>query len=122
MPSSPDPSRSHAAKLAHLLDDAFEVPGTSWRFGLDPILGLLPVVGDTAGMLLSLVVLFEARARKVRRAVLLRMLGVVLIDFVVGSIPVLGDAFDFWYKPNLRTLRMLENELARRDARPRTED
>ncbi len=114
-PPEPDASRSHAAKLAHLLDDAFEVPGTSWRFGLDPIMGLLPVVGDTAGMLLSLVVLFEARARKVRRAVLLQMLGVVLIDWAVGSIPVLGDAFDFWYKPNLRTLRMLEEELQRRD-------
>ncbi len=115
MPDQPAPHRSHAAKLAHLLDDAFEVPGTSWRFGLDPILGLLPVVGDTAGMLLSLVVLAEARARKVRWAVLLRMLGVILIDWVVGSVPILGDAFDFWYKPNLRTLRMLEDELQRQD-------
>jgi hypothetical protein len=114
MPRAPASEHSHAAKLAHLLDDAFEVPGTSWRFGLDPLLGLLPGVGDLAGLLLSLVVLAEARARGVRRAVLLRMLGIVFIDFVVGSVPIVGDAFDFWYKPNLRTLRLLERELERR--------
>ncbi|MFI4898113.1 MAG: DUF4112 domain-containing protein [Phycisphaerales bacterium JB059] len=115
MVRAPESEHSHAAKLAHLLDDAFEVPGTSWRFGLDPIIGLLPGVGDLAGLLLSLVVLAEARARRVRSGVLLRMLGIVCIDFVVGSIPIVGDAFDFWFKPNLRTLRLLENELQHRN-------
>ena len=118
MPDEPGQPRSHAARLAHLLDDAFEVPGTSWRFRIDPLLGLLPGVGDLAGMLLSLVVLAEARARKARWRVILRMLGVILIDFVVGSIPILGDAFDFWYKPNTRNLRLLERELARREGGP----
>lgn len=112
------PSRSHAARLAHLLDEAFEVPGTNWTFGIDPLMGLIPGVGDTAGMLLSLVVLAEARARGVRWPVIMKMLGVVAIDWIVGSVPIVGDAFDFWYKPNLRNLRLLERELARREAAP----
>ena len=115
MPRQPAQPRSHATRLAHLLDEAFSVPGTSWRFGIDPLLGLIPGVGDLAGLLLSLVVLAEARARKVRWRVVMRMLGVILIDFVVGSIPILGDAFDFWYKPSTRNLRLLEQELARRE-------
>ncbi len=115
---SSNTERSHAARLAHLLDEAFEVPGTSWTFGIDPILGLIPGIGDTAGMLLSLVVLAEARTRRVRWPVIMKMLGVIAIDWIVGSIPILGDAFDFWYKPNTRNLRLLERELARREGEP----
>ncbi len=113
--TKPDAEHSLAARLAHYLDEAFEVPGTNWTFGIDPLLGLVPVVGDTAGMLLSLVVLAEARARGVRWPVIAKMLGVITLDWLVGSIPILGDAFDFWYKPNMRNLRLLEEELARRE-------
>ncbi|MEZ6242262.1 MAG: DUF4112 domain-containing protein [Phycisphaerales bacterium] len=118
MTSNLDTSRSYAARLAHLLDDEFVVPGADWRFGIDPLIGLLPGIGDTAGMLLSLVVLAEARTRKIRWSVILKMLGVIAIDWLVGSVPIIGDAFDFWYKPNLRNLRLLEEELARREGAP----
>lgn len=108
--------------LARLLDSAVRVPGTNFRVGLDPILGLLPVAGDAPAALLSAYVVAEAAVLGVPRATLARMLATLLVDAVVGSLPVVGDAFDAVWKANDRNVRLLEARLddpagGRRDGR-----
>lgn len=102
---------SHAAKLATLLDSQFVIPGTKIRFGLDGLLGLVPGIGDTIALGLSLLIVVEAIRRGVRRRVIARMLFNVGIDWLIGLIPVLGDVFDVAFKANLLNLRLLEAEL-----------
>lgn len=98
-------------RLARLLDSEFQLPGTRWRIGLDPLLGLVPGIGDTAGGAISLWLIAEAGRLGVPSSTLLRMLLNVLVDTTVGSIPVLGDIFDAGYKANLRNLELLERAL-----------
>src|SRR3989304_697582 len=102
-------------KWSVLLDSAFRVPGPRVTFGLDPLLGLVPGLGDlTTPLFLALLLLHAVRLR-IPRVVLLRMLINAAIDFGVGVIPVVGDFFDFTWKANVRNLALLE-----RHARPGT--
>lgn len=94
--------------LSHYLDDLVRIPGTNYRIGLDPLLGLLPVVGDAPTTVLSAYIVAEAAAFGVPRATLARMVSVLVVDAVVGSIPVVGDAFDAVWKANDRNVRLLE--------------
>src|SRR5919106_6578273 len=87
-------------KVAHLLDSAFVVPGTSYRVGLDPILGLVPGLGDLASPLFTIGILWHARELGIPRVVLLRMIFNVAIDSLLGAVPLLGDLFDFAWKAN----------------------
>src|SRR5688572_25445545 len=97
-----------AAKLAHWLDDAFRVPGTNMRFGLDAVLGLVaPGAGDLATGSLGTYLFFVALRRGVPLPVILRMALNVLLDTVIGAIPVLGDLFDFGWKANARNLALI---------------
>lgn len=98
----------HARTLARVLDSAFSIPGTRIRFGLDPILGLIPGGGDVAGAALSGYIVLIAARLGAPPAVLGRMLLNVLIDTVVGSVPLLGDLFDVAWKSNLRNVALLE--------------
>ena len=100
-------------RLARLLDSEFQLPGTRWRIGLDPLIGLVPGIGDTAGAAISLWLIAEAGRLGVPSATLLKMLLNVLVDTTVGSIPLLGDIFDAGYKANLRNLELLERALFR---------
>ena len=100
-------------RLTTWLDTACRVPGTSWRFGIDPLLGLIPVVGDWLGVALSASTLIEAKRLAVRRRVWLRMLANLGLEASIGAIPVLGDLWDAWFKANRRNLRLLEREIAR---------
>jgi len=95
-------------KVARLLDTAFPVPGTSARFGLDPILGLLPGLGDLVAPLFTLGLILQARDIGVPGVVLLRMIANVAIDTIVGLVPLAGDLFDFAWKSNVRNLALLE--------------
>jgi len=95
-------------RLVFLLDQAVRVPGTRWRVGLDPILGLLPGGGDALGALLSAGVVLVAARHGVPRIVLARMVLNVGVDAVIGAIPLIGDLFDFAWKANTRNLRLLE--------------
>jgi hypothetical protein len=95
-------------RLSHLLDSAVVVPGTRFRVGLDPLLGLLPVVGDAPTTLLSAYVVAEAAALGAPRATLARMVGNLLVDAVVGSVPLVGDLFDAAWRANERNVRLLE--------------
>jgi hypothetical protein len=106
-----DPRRAAALqrieRLARLLDTSIGVPGTRWRFGLDPILGLVPGIGDLAGAALSGFIVYEAWRLGVPRGVLLRMIANVAIEAGVGAVPVAGDLFDAWWKANQRNVAIL---------------
>jgi len=97
--------------LGRLLDGAVRVPGTEFRIGLDPILGILPGAGDTVASVLSLYIVFEAYRADVPRATLLKMLSYVAVDTVIGSIPVLGTIFDAVWKANQWNARLLADHL-----------
>ncbi|WAS93716.1 DUF4112 domain-containing protein [Nannocystis punicea] len=108
-------------QIATWLDNAVRIPGTEWRVGLDPLLGLAPGLGDTVSSALSGWIVVRAAALGASPATLARMTGNVLVDAVVGTVPVLGDIFDFGFKANQRNLALLEGHLAD-PARRRTLD
>jgi hypothetical protein len=102
--------------LAKLLDVAFILPGTNIRYGIDGLIGLIPVVGDIITTAISLWVVREARALGAPWHITARMLGNVAVDGVVGLVPVAGDAFDVMFRANVRNVRMLKRWL---DKQPR---
>src|SRR5918992_3050676 len=95
-------------RIAALLDNAFAVPGTSYRVGLDPILGIIPGIGDLISPLFTIGMLLQARQFGVPKIVQARMLINVAIDTLVGVVPVVGDLFDFAWKSNDKNLALLE--------------
>lgn len=95
-------------RMSRLLDSAFDVPGTSYRVGLDPIVGLIPGIGDLITPLFTIGILLQARSLGVPKVVQLRMIINVAIDVLVGAVPVLGDLFDFAWKANDRNMALLE--------------
>ena len=97
--------------LSHLLDDCFRVPGTSIRFGLDGIVGLVPGLGDIIGGLASTIIVVAAWVRGVPYITLLRMVVNIGIEVVLGTIPLLGDAFDIAWKANRRNYALIVRHL-----------
>jgi len=93
--------------LALIMDDFLRLPGTSLRFGLDPIIGLLPGIGDVASAIISAVALVHAARYGVPKILLGRMATNILVNELVGIIPALGDAFSFWFKSNVRNYELL---------------
>lgn len=107
-------------KLAQLLDTVFLIPGTRFRVGLDGLLGFIPGVGDAIGAVFSVYIIFEAARLGFPKGTLLRMIGNVAIETVVGAIPILGDIFDIAWKANVRNVALLRthrDEIARRGER-----
>jgi hypothetical protein len=98
--------------LEVMLDEAFVVPGTSIRFGIDGIVGLIPGLGDVLAGLLSLIIPLAGWVRGVPYVTLLRMLANLAIGVLVGTIPIVGDAFDIFWKANRRNYRLLTRSLA----------
>ncbi len=99
--------------VAKLLDIAFIVPGTKVRYGIDGLIGLIPVVGDLIATALSLWLVREARALGAPWHVTARMLGNVAVQGVVGMVPVAGDAFDVLFRANIRNVRLLRHWMDR---------
>ena len=99
--------------IAKLLDIAFVLPGTNIRYGIDGIIGLIPVIGDIIATALSLWLVREARALGAPWYVTARMLGNVAIQGVVGAVPVAGDAFDVLFRANIRNVRLLRRWIDR---------
>lgn len=97
--------------VSHLLDEAVRVPGTNYRVGLDPILGILPVGGDAAGLVLSMYPILEAARFDLPTWTIAKMLILVAIDAVIGSIPLVGTLFDAAWKANEWNRRTLEDHL-----------
>lgn len=98
-----------ASFLTKLLDTKFNIFG--FRFGLDPIIGLIPVIGDMIGLLLSLYVVWIAMQLQLPNRHIVRMLVNVLADYLIGLIPVIGDLFDIGFKANTRNFKILEDHL-----------
>lgn len=98
--------------LARVLDSAFAIPGTRFRFGLDALIGLIPGVGDLIGAGLSAFILVQAARLGVPRSVMLRMGWNVAVETVLGAVPLAGDLFDAAYKANNRNIRLLDRYLA----------
>ena len=97
--------------LARLLDSAVGIPGTNVRFGLDALIGLIPGVGDLAGAALSGYIVLGAARLGVPKPVLLRMVGNVALDSIIGSVPLLGDLFDVGWRANTRNTALLDRYL-----------
>jgi Domain of unknown function (DUF4112) len=104
--------------LGKLLDNSIPIPGTSWKIGLDPIIGLIPGVGDLAGAVLSGYIVLEAVRAEVPTFTLVRMIANVGIDTLLGAIPALGDVFDAAWKANTMNVALLERHLASTDVAP----
>jgi hypothetical protein len=98
--------------LEVLLDEAFTIPGTRIRFGIDGIVGLIPGLGDILAGALSLVIPLAAWIRGIPYITLLRMLSNVAIGLIVGTIPIAGDAFDIFWKANHRNYQLLVRSIA----------
>ncbi|RUW21760.1 DUF4112 domain-containing protein [Mesorhizobium sp. M4B.F.Ca.ET.190.01.1.1] len=99
--------------LASLLDSRWRIPGTSIRFGLDALVGLVPVVGDAATGIVSAYIVWRARSCGAGNVLVARMLGNVLLDTIAGSVPILGSIFDVYFKPNNRNIRLLRRYLGK---------
>jgi hypothetical protein len=108
-------------RMARLLDSAVALPGTTFRFGLDPILGLIPGLGDLVSPLFTLGIIWQARDLGISRVVLMRMIFNAAIDTLIGVIPIAGDLFDFAWKSNDMNLALLERH-AYEERRPSTGD
>ncbi|HEY0264747.1 MAG TPA: DUF4112 domain-containing protein [Granulicella sp.] len=120
LPPGQKPRERHGARLfddhnldllSHVLDDWFRIPGTSFRFGIDGIVGLIPGVGDILGGLASTIIVLAAWFRGVPYVTILRMVANVGIEVVVGMIPFLGDWFDIAWKANRKNYALLERSL-----------
>lgn len=107
-----DDVQRHLRRFAWLLDSSIPVPGTRYRFGIDPLLGLIPGIGDFLGLGLSSYILLYAHRIGVPRSVLLRMAGNVMIETVVGVVPLIGDVFDAAWKANERNVRLMQDYVA----------
>ncbi len=109
-------SRSQTLKqlqtLSRLLDNAVAIPGTSYRVGLDPFLGLIPGMGDVAGIVFSAYIVVQATRWKLPAETLIRMVLNLGVDWLLGTVPLLGDLFDVGWKANARNVALLEDHLA----------
>ncbi|MGC1422521.1 MAG: DUF4112 domain-containing protein [Terracidiphilus sp.] len=99
------------SRLKFLLDEAFRIPFTRIRFGIDGIIGLFPGFGDVIGGLLSLIIPIAAWVRGVPYITIVRMTANLCIGVLVGSIPILGDAFDIGWKTNARNYKLIQRHL-----------
>jgi hypothetical protein len=95
-------------RLGWLMDDLIRIPGLNWRIGLDALVGLIPGFGDTASSLVSFYILGSAVRYGVPKVTLLRMGLNLGIDYLVGSLPFVGDLFDAWWKSNQRNIELLQ--------------
>lgn len=98
-------------KLSRLMDTAIGIPGTRFRIGIDPILGLIPGAGDLVSTAFSAYIIYLAARFNIPREFLAKMIFNVGLEAVVGTIPLVGDLFDAYYKSNIRNLAILEQHL-----------
>ena len=89
------------------MDNLLRVPGTSFRFGIDPLIGLIPGLGDTGSAMVSALALIQAARSGLPKIILARMSVNILLNELIGIVPVVGDAFSFWFKSNARNYQIL---------------
>jgi Domain of unknown function (DUF4112) len=114
-----DQAREHllaiADILAKVLDTSIRIPGTSWSIGLDPLLGLIPGIGDVIANLIGTVILGIATRLQVPRIVLTRMSLNLLINGTVGAVPIIGDLFSVWFRSHARNAALLREAALKPD-------
>ncbi len=98
--------------IALLMDDLLRIPGTRFRFGIDPLIGLIPGIGDTGSAMVSALALIQAARHGLPKIVLARMATNILLNEAIGIVPVIGDAFSFWFKSNARNHRLIQQHTA----------
>lgn len=107
--------RTRLEQLANLLDTAWRIPGTRVRFGVDGLIGLVPVAGDLAGMAMGLWMIWQARSVKAPLRLQIKMLLNLGIEAVIGIVPLIGDAFDVLWQANQRNRRVLLKWMDKQD-------
>lgn len=95
------------SRLARLMDTAIAIPGTGIRFGADSVIGIVPGIGDAAGGLIGLYMVNEARKLGLPKHKLMKMIGNIGVDSLVGAVPLFGDIFDVYFKSHRRNARMI---------------
>jgi hypothetical protein len=105
-PSEQLAREKHMRRLAWLMDESIRLPG-GFRIGIDGLLGLIPGIGDLSGAALSSYVIYQARMLGAPRSLLIRMGVNVVLEAMIGAIPIIGDLFDFYFKANSRNVRLL---------------
>lgn len=108
---APDPQAAALAELSRWMDAKFHIPGTRLTFGFDALIGLIPGAGDFVTSLVSLYILVAASRYPISRITMARMAVNIGVDFLLGSIPLVGDMFDLWWKANVRNVRLLHRSL-----------
>lgn len=103
-------------RLARLMDTAFAIPGTRIRFGADSIIGLAPGIGDAITTAMAAYLIYEARKMGLPKRKLLRMGGNMLLDSMIGVVPLVGDVADVFFKGNRRNFQIVRDHFAERDA------
>ncbi len=93
------------------MDDFLRLPGTKLRFGIDPLIGLIPGIGDTGSAMVSALALIQAARHGLPKIVLARMSLNILLNEFIGIVPVIGDAFSFWFKSNARNHELIKEHL-----------
>jgi hypothetical protein len=121
-PSSDAAPRLFARFLAELLDQRFTIPGTSIRIGLDPLIGLIPGIGDTLANLAGSAILFIGAKFNLPKVVLLRMALNIALNTLIGAIPFVGDLFSIWFRSNVRNVQLLERYAGEQRQRAATSD
>ncbi|OAQ39270.1 hypothetical protein A5893_11430 [Pedobacter psychrophilus] len=106
----PDNKLRTIETVSRLLDSQFKIG--NFRFGLDPILNLIPFAGDTSTALVSILLVYTMRKHGASNKLIVKMLGNVAIDFILGAIPFLGWVFDFYFKANDKNVRLLKEHYA----------
>ena len=107
---------------AELLDSRFRVPGTRIRFGIDPLLSLLPGIGDLASPVFAVALIVQGLRQRVPRVILLKMMFSALLDALIGAVPVLGNVGDVFWRANTSNLALLERHARPGAVRPSTGD
>lgn len=107
-----EPAMTRMRTIAYVLDESIPIPGTPFRVGIDPLIGVLPVSGDLVGAGLSLYLVAEAGRLGVSTSTLARMLANVSVDLLIGSIPVIGTLFDATWKANKRNYKLALDDLS----------
>lgn len=117
---SPDRQLARIRAIARTFDSAIEIPGTRFRFGLDPIIGLIPGIGDLASDIASIYIVLVGIRLGAPRSVVVRMLANIGIDTIIGSVPVLGDIFDAGWKSNNMNVALIERHVGHPDETQRS--
>ena len=116
------PTLQRLEALADLMDAKFKIPGIPIRFGIDALVGLIPVAGDTVNLSISGYIVFEAIRLGARKRDIVKMLFNIFLDWLIGLIPLIGDLFDVAWKCNVRNINLLKESLVKKSGRMRLEE